>query len=458
MHFTTCIYFDRLLAGSDFMRSLLEGNINKQLIALALPLILGNILQQFYNTVDSFIAGKWISQNAFSAIGTAGSMMNLFIFMINGCCNGITIIFSQYYGEGNELGIKKEMFISLSFGLFFVFLLSFIGFINLDAFLKMMATPKAIYALVKDYLIIIILFLFITFIYNWSSAILRSFGDSKMALYVLALSVFINIILDIIFVVIFHQGVQALGYATIISQLISSICSTYYLMKRYPFVCFKINEITNIKPLLKITVNYGLISALHQSSLYLGKLFIQGAINNAGMNIVTAYAITTRIEGLINSFGDSGCAAISILVGQNYGAHNTKRTKETLFKGLKLMISLSIVLSVIVVILTKPMTLLFVEKSQSQIIYQTFIYMLVVCIFYVFCFIGNVFVGFYRGIGCVDIPFKGTTLHVTLRVILSYLLIQRLGLVGVALGCGVGWIFVNLYQVYHYRKIDIFNK
>lgn len=127
-----------------------------------------------------------------------------------------------------------------------------------------------------------------------------------------------------------------------------------------------------------------------------------------------------RIEGLINSFGDSGCAAISILVGQNYGAHNIKRTKETLFKGLKLMISLVIVLSIIIVLLTKPMTLLFVEKSQYQVIHETFIYMFVVCIFYVFCFIGNVFVGFYRGIGHVDVPFKGTTMHVTLlRVILS---------------------------------------
>lgn len=458
MHFTTCISFDRLLTGSDFMRSLLEGNINKQLIALALPLILGNILQQFYNTVDSFIAGQWISQNAFSAIGTAGSMMNLFIFMINGCCNGITIIFSQYYGERNELGIKKEMFISLVFGLCFVFLLSFIGLLNLTTFLKLMSTPQCIFLLVKKYLTIIILFLFITFIYNWSSSVLRSFGDSKMALYVLGLSVFINIVLDIIFVVIFHQGVQALAYATIISQLISSLCSTYYLIKRYPFVCFKLNQITNIKPLLKTTINYGLISALHQSSLYLGKLFIQGAINSAGMNIVTAYAVTTRIEGLINSFGDSGCAAISILVGQNYGAHNTKRTKETLFKGLKLMISLSIILSIIIVLLTKPMTLLFVEKSQYQVIHETFIYMFVVCIFYVFCFIGNVFVGFYRGIGRVDIPFKGTTMHVTLRVILSYLLIHHLGLVGVALGCGVGWIFVNIYQVYQYKKLDIFNK
>ena len=147
------------------------------------------------------------------------------------------------------------------------------------------------------------------------------------------------------------------------------------------------------------------------------------------MNIVTAYEVTTRIEGIINSFGDSGCVAISILVGQNYGAHNTKRTKEILFKGLKLMISLSI----IIVLLTKPMTLLFVEKDQYQVIHEIFIYMFVVCIFYVFCFIGNVFVGFYRGIGRVDIPFKGTTMHVTLRVILSYLLIHHLGLVGVAL-------------------------
>ena len=182
--------------------------------------------------------------------------MNLFTFMINECCNGITIFFSQYYGERNEPGIKKEMFISLVFGLCFVFLLSFIGLLNLTTFLKLMSTPQCIFLLVKKYLTIIIFILFITFIYNWSSSVFRSFGNSKTALYVLWLSVFINIVLDIIFVMIFHQGVQAFANAPIISQLISSLCSTYYLIKRYPFVCFKFNQITNIKPLPKTTINF----------------------------------------------------------------------------------------------------------------------------------------------------------------------------------------------------------
>lgn len=437
------------------MNDLTKGNIYKQLIFLAIPLILGNILQQFYNTIDSFIAGQWISQNAFSAIGTAGSIMNLFIFMINGCCNGVIIIFCQYYGERNELGMKKEIFISLLVGFIFVGSLSLIGIFNLDLFLRLLATPLDIFYLVKKYLMIIICFLFVTFIYNWSSSVLRAFGDSKMALYILGLSIGMNIVLDSIFVIGLHLGIQSLAFTTIISQFISSLFCTYYLVHRYPFICFHFNEITNIKPLLKTTIHYGFISALHQSSLYLGKLLIQGAINSAGMHIITAYAITSRIEGFINSFGDSGCVAISIMVGQNYRGHHLERTKECFYKGLKLMMGFVVIFSIIMICLTQPMTLLFVDASQHLIIQETYHYMVTICLLYIFCFIGNAYVGFYRGIGRVDVPFKRTSMHVTIRIILSYLLIGRYGLAGVALACGACWIFVNIYQTIKYKKLDL---
>lgn len=430
---------------------LTKGHIRKQLIALSVPLIIGNIFQQFYNTTDGYIVGQYVNQYAFAALGIAGSLMNLFIFMINGCCNGMSIVFSQLYGQKNWTEIKKETFLSLIIGIVFSEILSICAFLFLDILLIFIRTPLEIMVYVKDYLYIITGFLIIVFIYNWCSAVLRAIGDSKTSLYVLILSMFLNIILDIFFVKNMCYGVKGAAIATIISQFFSAVICFLYIRKVYPQLLFSKNEMTFDKQLIKKTINYGFVSAFHQSSLYIGKLLVQGTVNRCGVDVITSYTLTMRIEGFINSFGDSGCVAISILVGQNVGAKQSERVKNTFIIGLKMMMILCICLSITMIIVTKPVIYLFIKDPSIQIINNTFYYIVIISFFYIFCFIGNCFVGFYKGIGKVNIPVIGTILHISLRVILSILLIDDLQLSAVALASGIGWTCVVLYQYIYFN-------
>lgn len=433
------------------MTDLTQGNISKQFLFLSVPLIIGDFLQQLYNMVDSLIAGWMINENAFTAIGVAGSIMNLFIFIINGSCNGITILYSQYYGQKDMEKLQKETFVSIVFGLGLSLILTIVGLIFLKPILALLHTPSLIQADVYSYLWVIDCFLFVTFFYNWASSVLRAFGDSNASLYFLMLSVCVNILLDVLFVSIVPK-VVSLAYATIIAQGISSIFSVFYLCKKYPFILFNRNQLKNLKRLFYKTIQFGLVSAMHQSSLFIGKLFIQGAINMCDFSIVTAYAITTRIETLINAFGNSGSQAISILVGQNYGAGNKERIRDSLFKGGKLMVLICAVGCILMVLFCKPLTSLFVSLDSVKVVSQTYDYIVIVALFYEFCFIGYAFVGYFKGLGLVNVPVIGTTMHVILRVILSFLFVQKYGLLAVGLATGIGWACLNVYQVIVYKK------
>lgn len=429
-----------------------SGNIYKQLIYLSLPLIAGNILQQLYNTADSYIAGHYISSSAFVTVGLAGNIMNLIIFMIVGYCNGITVIYSQLYGQKNWSQIRRESFFSLLLGLIFSLAISIISILLSKTFLMLMHTPSQIMADTQRYLTIVLSCLFVTYLYNWSSSILRGFGNTRIALYILAFSIILNIILDLIFVIIFEFGITGTAAATIVSQLCSAILCLGYLYRKYPFIVFSRNDISLESALIRTTMNYGLVSALHQSSLYIGKLLIQSAVNHSGMEVLTAFTASARIEGLINSFGDSGSAAISIIVGQNHGAGNHSRIRECLFKSMKLMVCLCLFLSAIMILTTRTITSFLIEHPNESVADQTFWYIFIIAFFYVFCFTGNTFVGLFRGIGMVHVPTIGTILQMTVRVIMSYLLIRPLQLSAVAVASGFGWIAVNLYQLYIYRR------
>lgn len=430
-----------------------KGDCTQQLLALSLPLLIGNIFQQLYNTIDSYIAGNYIHANAFAALGIAGTIMNLYIFIINGCCNGISIVFAQVYGKNDTRRMKQETFLSLAFGLVFTAMLSVLGFLLLHPLLDLIATPQSLREYVVTYLSIILIFLFVTFLYNWFSCILRALGDANASMYSLFVSILLNIVFDLIFVCLFSCGVLGLAIATILAQALSCIYCYVYIRKHHPAVFFTRKEIVYDASLLTKTIHLGCISALHQSSLYIGKLCIQGAVNSAGMECISAYSITNRMEGFINSFGDSGCTAVSIMVGQNIGAGNGKRVKEVFYCSLHWMSAFCIFLSIAMVLMTKPFVAFFMEESSERILSFTFSYMLVIAFFYIFCFLGNCFVGLYKGLGLVHIPVIGTILHISIRVFLTNRLIDQMQLSAVALASGIGWCCVVIYQSIRYRKV-----
>lgn len=432
---------------------LTHGNIKKELIALALPLILGNILQQFYNTIDSFIVGRYVGHNAFAAVGIAGSVMNLFIFVLSGGCNGFSVIFAELYGQKKWELLRKESFISLMLGGCFTILLSAGSLLCLNQLLRAIHTPEEVYIYVVHYLWIIFLGLPVTFIYNWCAAVLRAAGDTITSLWTLMLSMLINLGLDYTLVVQIHMDTEGTAIATVAAQLFSVIACLIVVKKKYPFIFFGRKEMMIDRYLLKRSANFGLVSALHQSSLYIGKLLVQGVVNTGGTDVISAYTATMRIEGFANSFSDSGGAAISVFTAQNNGSGNKKRAGKGFRTGVIMMMIMAVILAVIMILFTDEAVKLLMGNPSSGVLKNARQYMVVISVFYILCFIGSSFVGFYRGIGMVKVPVTGTALQITIRVILSWLLIDRFGLEGVAAATGIGWLAIVVYQCVLYKNI-----
>ena len=385
---------------------LTSGSIPQHLLRLAAPLIMGNILQQLYNTVDAFILGRFAGDLEFAAVGIAGSVMNLFLFMITGACMGISVIFAQLYGAGERERFRREHWLSLSCGLLVTLACSGLGFLLLSPLLRLIQVPSELKTFVSVYLTISLASL--PAAYNLYGALLR-----------------------------------AIGRATAASQAISAVLCILYLRRKAPELIFARADCRMDGELLKQTAHFSFVTALHQSSLYIGKLLVQGAVNTGGTDMISAYTATTRIEGFAHSFGDSGSAATSVLVAQNRGAGKEERVKESFRSSLFLMLAMGLAMSLIMYVSASTSVGFMLGTRSGAAFENARDYLELVALFYTLCFTGNTFAGYFNGIGKVSVPFLGATSHIALRVVLSWLLVGKMGLPAVALATGLGWVLVN---------------
>lgn len=431
--------------------ALTQGNIPQQLIWLALPLICGNILQQFYNTVDAFIIGRFLGSDAFGAVGVAGTVMNLFIFILSGCCVGISVLFAQFYGQRDLEAFRREGFLALVFGLLLTAALALGALVLLGPLLSLIQTPEGLRPLVAEYLTVIFLGLPVTFLYNLASAALRAAGNTLAALFPLMAATLLNIGLDLLMVGACGMGISGAAIATVFSQGFAALLALGYLRWRQPQLLFGRADMRFDWSMLRRTASFGLVSALQQSAVYIGKLLVQGAVNSMGNEAINAYTAATRIEGFANSFGDSGAEAISVFVAQNTGAGDPKRVKRGFFTGMLLMIGLGLTMSLVMFVGAHASLVLMLGEGGLGALEDGIGYLRWVSVFYTLCFIGSSYVGLYRGIGWVSVPVIGSTLQITIRVILSYALAGSLELVGVAVATGIGWSAIVLYQTLLFR-------
>lgn len=433
-------------------QTLTSGNIRSQLIPLALPLLLGNIMQQLYNTADSLIIGRCLGDDAFAAVGIAGTVMNLFIFVLSGFCIGVSILFGQFYGGGSLERFRHEMSVSVIWGSVFTVSLSALFLMVTGPVLELIQTPPDLQNYVSAYLNVIVCGMICTYFYNLFSGILRSVGDTAAALRFLLLAVCVNVVLDLLLVALLKLGTAGAAFATVLSQALSALCCIVYLRCRYPELVCRREDLGIHRELLGRTFRFGFASALQQSSLYIGKILVQGAVNTLDTPGIAAYTATMRLEGFLNAFADSGSAAISVFVSQNHGAGNHRRVHEGMRVGFTIMMVISAVLCTIMFLLAKPGISFFLKSSGELQLHYGTSYLRLISLFYPLCFAGCCFVGYFRGSGHMSVPVVGTTMHITIRVILSYLLIGKMGLSAVALSSGIGWICVVTYHASNYFK------
>ncbi|WP_085832317.1 MATE family efflux transporter [Clostridium merdae] len=433
--------------------TLSEGKIQPILVRLALPLLFGNILQQFYNIISSIIVERYLGEAAFAAIGIAGTVMNLFIFILGGCCTGIAVIMASLYGKKDHPALRQAIFLSLVFGLSFTVLIGVLGLTCTPFLLRLIQTPPEVSAFAVEYLNTIFLGLIACFLYNFFAAVLRAIGNTSAALVFLLISIAVSLLLAILFVAHLNLGVRGAALATVLAQIISALLCFLYIRRTLSFLRIGREDMRYDGSLIMKITRFSLVSALHQSSLYIGKLLVQGAVNTMGLAAISAYTATTRIEGIVLAAGESGAEAISVFVAQNTGAGKRPRARKGFFTGLRGMLLIAVLLSSILFFTAEPLMRVFVPSGSAMTISYGTTYLQILCFFYFLSYTGSAFVGFYRGSGMVNIPLIGTTIHISLRVILSYLFISSMGMSAVSYATGIGWIVIVIFHSLIYVRL-----
>ena len=428
-----------------------RGPIKRQLLTYALPLILGNLFQQLYNMADAYVVGRFVGESAFAALGVAGTVMNLFIFVLSGLNVGASLLMARRWGARDEQGLRLQLWTSLWWGALITLAFTLGGLLFLNGILRLLSTPEELMADAAAYLAVIVAGLCLTFFYNLFSALFRAIGNSRTALGFLILSTLLNIALDVAFVALLGMGVAGAAWATLLAQLVSVLGCLAYCRKNYAFVRLRRADMRLDRGAVKDTARYGLTAALQQSSLYLGKTMVQGIVNPYGTDVIAAYAASTRIESFILSTAASGEDAIGTFVAQNTGSGDPDRARAGFWNGLQLLMGYGLVVTALLYAFCPQLLGLFLSGEAALL--EGVSYFRAIAPFYLLAYLCNALVGYFRGVGRMMIPFAGTTGQIALRVAFSALLMPALSLSGVSYATGIGWIALSLCHILCYRYL-----
>ncbi|RGY64007.1 MATE family efflux transporter [Fusobacterium ulcerans] len=434
------------------MKKMTEGNVTKNIFFFTIPIFLGNIFQQMYNTADAVIVGRFSGKEALAAVGTAGPIMNILIFFVVGFSLGSAILMAEFYGAEDIEKLKKEIATTIKAGAVFIFLLSAVALFSIKYILILMNTPIEIMEMAEGYLRIIIIGLIFSFLYNILSAEMRAVGDSKTPLGILVIAVVLNIGLDIYFIKNLGMGVKGAAYATVISQIVAVVISLLNIYFRMPVLRLTLKEFVIDLTLLKKTMSYSLSYAVQQTIIFTGAVFVQGAVNPLGIDSIAAFNSGSRIDGFILTPGDSMGAALTTFISQNRGAGKDER----IFKGFKSALTMSLLYcvatAILIFIFSGSIMKIFIESSETEAIFLGRTYLKTIAFFYILTALCNTLQGFFRGFGRMDVTLIATFIQIPIRVVLSYMLTKYMGISGVAVGMGIGWIFMASYEGYLYMR------
>ena len=438
---------------------LTKGPIMKTMFMFAIPMILGDLLQQCYNIADTIIVGKFSGTNALAAVGSSFSLMTLLTSIILGLAMGSGTIFSLRFGQKDEKALKEDILASFVLLLIVTIILNVLVYLGIDIIIKLLQTPNELVTMMKDYLLIIFSGLFAIFLYNYFSSLLRSLGNSFIPLVFLAISAILNIGLDIWFVAGLNLGVKGAAIATVIAQYVSGIGIMVYSFIFYPDLLILNGKVKIYKIRIKEIFNFSFLTCLQQSIMNLGILAVQGLVNSFGTVIMAAFAAAVKIDAFaylpVQDFGN----AFSIFIAQNYGAKENERINKGIKTALITTIIFSIMISLFVNIFAVNLMQCFIDASQIQVIQEGVNYLRIEGSFYFMIGILFLLYGLYRALKRPGMSVILTIFSLGTRVALAYLLasIPQFGLNGIWWSIPIGWFLADsfgiIYFILNHHKI-----
>lgn len=432
-----------------------KGNPTKIILTFAFPFLVGNLFQQLYNIVDSVVVGKFIGKDALAAVGSSFMLMNFFSFVIIGLCMGGSAVYSLFFGEKDYSKLRKSVFISFfSIGIFTI-LLSIITILNINNMLLLIKTPESILKDSQEYLKIIFGGLIFVFLFNGCSALLRSIGDSKTPLYFLIVAAIINVVLDLVFVLVFQMGVAGVALATIIAQAISSILCLLYALIKIPIIRIRREDMVFDKAIAMMVGKYSFLTSIQQSIMTFGMVCVQGIVNTFGPDTIAAFTAAGKIDSIaylpVQDFGN----AFSTYIAQNKGARNISRLHQGIKSASKTIVLFCIIFSTLIFLNSDKLMRIFVNGNEINVIGLGVEYLEIISIFYMLIGFLFMFYGFFRGIGALNTSLILTIISLGTRVIMAYLLssIPQFGQRGIWWSVPLGWIFADIVGFIMYIKM-----
>lgn len=433
-------------------QDLSRGPIAKTLLLFALPMTLGNMLQQLYNVADTLIVGRFLGPDALAAVGSAYTLMTFLTSIFLGLCMGSGAVFSIRYGAKDENALKSSIFVSFSLIALITCAINAAVFLFIDPIMAFLKVPETVYSMMRSYLWVIFTGLFATFLYNYFASLLRALGNSVAPLIFLAVSAVTNIVLDLVFVVVFHWGVEGAAGATVFSQYLSGAGLGVYTLIRFPGLRPEKRHRKFSGDILREISQFSVLTCLQQSVMNFGILMVQGLVNSFGTAVMAAFAAGVKIDSFaympVQDFGN----AFSTFVAQNYGAKKEDRIRRGIRVAGAVSIGFSLFVSALVFIFARPLMTIFVDSSETEIISIGAGYLRVEGAFY--CGIGVLFLlyGFYRAVKKPGMSVILTVVSLGTRVLLAYLLssVPVFGVYGIWWSVPIGWFLADAVGILYY--------
>lgn len=436
------------------MRKMTEGSIARHLLAYAIPMILGNFFQLTYNAVDAIVIGKFAGEGALAAVSAANPVMTIVVLGVSGISIGASVLMSRFYGAGDLDALRREVATTLIFGAVASAVVFALGLPASGLILRSMNVPGEILPMAVTYLRIIFVGFLFTFQYNVLAAAMRSVGDSRTPVVFLAITSVLNGALDLLFVAGFGWGVAGAGLATVLAEGISTTLCIVHIARHIPVLHIGLRSMRVDRALLRETVASGAITALQQACQPVGKVLIQSVINAQGISMIAAFNAVSRMDDFAFIPEQSIASGMMVCIAQNRGAGKSERVSGTLLTGMKIEAAYGLLICLATLLLKRPIMLLFAASGETAMVQMGVDYLSVMAFLYIIPGITNGIQGYFRGMGEMRTTLVATFIQISVRALVIYLLVPRVGLQGAAWACAVGWGFMLLYTGWRYRAVS----
>lgn len=431
---------------------LTEGKISKVLLLFALPMIAGNMLQQFYNIADTLIVGRVLGTDALAAVGSAYTLMTFLTSVFLGLSMGSGALFSIYRGQRDESRLRSSVLHAFVLIMAVTVLINAAVYIWLDEILTLLRVPHQVWAGMKEYLLVIFAGLIATSLYNFFSCLLRAVGNSSVPLVFLAVSALLNIGLDLLFMLGFSMGIAGAAFATVIAQYVSGIGIMIYVFRNCRDLLPQKDGLGYDGSILRSIINMSALTCLQQSVMNFGILMVQGLVNSFGPVVMAAFAAAVKIDTFaylpVQDFGN----AYSTFVAQNYGAGRNSRIRQGTKTAFVMSMIFSVVISLLVCIFAVPLMKIFVGGGETAVIEAGVRYLRIEGALY--CGIGCLFLlyGYYRAVKRPGMSLLLTVISLGLRVVLAYILSSFIGETGIWLAIPIGWMLADITGLIYMKR------